>query len=279
MVAGSPLSEALLALRIPWNGTLRLLRASSGHPPLSRKRTVAFAPVSGFDPLRSAPHEPDRTDDGIVAKQHCEIYVAAVLSEASFATIANAMLIGYARVSTIDQKLDLQVDALRRSGCEKMFSDIVNGVRANRDGLREALSHLRPGDTLVVWKLDRLGRTVRQLLDFVEDLSKAQIGLRSLTDGIDTSTPSGRFFFHVMAALAEMERDLLRERTRAGLAAARARGRNGGRPSKLTGKQVAHAKRLLADPATTVGEVAATLGVSRSTLYRTFKRSGEAAHI
>jgi len=178
------------------------------------------------------------------------------------------MLVGYARVSTLDQVLDLQLDALTRAGCERVFSDKVSGARESRVGLDQALSHLRNGDALVVWKLDRLGRTVRQLVTFAEALKERGVEFRSLTDGIDTATPAGRFFFHMMAALAEMERDLIRERTSAGLAAARARGRHGGRRPKLAASQLAHARRLLSNPEVTVTEVAATLRVARSTLYR-----------
>ena len=178
------------------------------------------------------------------------------------------MLVGYARVSSADQNLDLQLDALNRAGCERVFTDQAGGARDNRPGLAQALSHLRPGDRLVVWKLDRLGRTVRQLVSFAENLKTQGVGFGSLTDGIDTSTPAGRFFFHMMAALAEMERDLIRERTNAGLVAARARGRRGGRHPKLTQHQLAHARRLLADPNVTVTEVAASFNVARSTLYR-----------
>lgn len=182
------------------------------------------------------------------------------------------MFIGYARVSTADQRLDLQLDALTRAGCERIFTDQASGGRGDRQGLTDALSHLRPGDTLVVWKLDRLGRTVRQLIDFTAKLGERQINFASLTDGIDTATAPGRFFFHVMAAMAEMERDLIRERTLAGLAAAKARGRLGGRPSKLTPQQLSHARRLLADPEISGAEVARTFGVSRSTLYRSLNR-------
>jgi DNA invertase Pin-like site-specific DNA recombinase len=178
------------------------------------------------------------------------------------------VLIGYARVSTRDQSLDLQLDALARAGCERVFSDEASGARPDRPGLAQALSHLRGGDTLVVWKLDRLGRTVRQLVGLVDELRARDVAFRSLTDAIDTSTPAGRFFFHMMGALAEMERDLVRERTSAGLAAARARGRKGGRRPKLSARQVAHARRLLDDPGTSVTDVAASLGVARSTLYR-----------
>jgi DNA invertase Pin-like site-specific DNA recombinase len=182
------------------------------------------------------------------------------------------MLIGYARVSTADQNLDLQLDALQRVGCERVFADKLSGARVDRSGLADALSHLRAGDTLVVWKLDRLGRTVRQLVTMVADLQGAGIQFRSVTDGIDTSTSAGRFFFHVMAALAEMERDLVRERTRAGLAAAAARGRLGGRRNKLGSKQIEHARQLIGQPGNTASEIAKSLGVSRATLFRALKR-------
>lgn len=181
------------------------------------------------------------------------------------------MLLGYARVSTEEQNLELQVDALERAGCERMFSDKLSGSRLDRPGLAAALSHLRSGDTLVVWKLDRLGRTVRQLVEFVAKLNQDGVEFRSLTDGIDTTTPAGRFFFHMMAALAEMERDLTRERTMAGLAAARARGRLGGRPPALSPKQLMQARHLMQHPDQTMAEIAATLGVSRSTLYRSLR--------
>lgn len=182
------------------------------------------------------------------------------------------MLIGYARISSADQRLDLQLDALQRAGCERLFTDQASGGRHDRPGLTAAQSHLRRGDTLMVWKLDRLGRSVRQLVELVAALEREGIHFASITDRIDTATPAGRFFFHVMAALAEMERDLIRERTRAGLHAAKARGRLGGRRPKLTPQQLAHAKKLLEDPETTGAEVAETFGVARSTLYRSIGR-------
>ncbi len=138
------------------------------------------------------------------------------------------MLIGYAPVSTQDQNLELQLEALREAGCQKVFEDQVSGTRAKRPGLAKAREILREGDTLVVWKLDRLGRSVKQLVDLVGDLQQQGVQFKSLTDAIDTGTPSGRFFFHVMASLAEMERDLIAERTRAGLEMARQLGRKGG---------------------------------------------------
>src|SRR6266446_3908713 len=140
------------------------------------------------------------------------------------------MLIGYARVSTDDQSLSLQRDALNKVGCKRIFTDKASGAPTQRPGLADALSHLRKGDSLVVWKLDRLGRSVKGLVDLVGEFETRQLHFRSLTDGIDTKTPAGRFFFHVMASLAQMERELIVERTRAGLGAARKLGRIGGRP-------------------------------------------------
>ena len=178
------------------------------------------------------------------------------------------MLIGYARVSTQDQNLDLQLDALERAGAEKVFTDAVSGAKAARPGLDEALSHLRSGDTLVVWRLDRLGRSLRHLIDTIQALSDRGIGFKSLQEAIDTTTPGGKLVFHVFGALAEFERDLIRERTNAGLKAARARGRNGGRPKSLTDKQLTQAKVLIKDPSVSIGEICKTLRISRSTLYR-----------
>jgi len=178
-----------------------------------------------------------------------------------------SMTIGYARVSTDEQSLALQIDALTAAGCGRVFSDTASGRAATRAGLADALSHLRAGDTLAVWKLDRLGRSVAGLIALVGDLEKRGVAFRSLTDGIDTSTPAGRFFFHVMASLAQMERELIVERTQAGLTAARQRGRVGGRKRKMTAARMEAGAQLLAagQPA---GDVAAALGVSRATLYR-----------
>ena len=177
------------------------------------------------------------------------------------------MFIGYARVSTDDQNLDLQLDALKKAGCSQLFTDQVSGAAAVKTGLEAALAYLREGDTLVVWKLDRLGRTVKGLVELADLLNSRGIQFRSLTDGIDTSTAAGRFFFHMMAALAEMERDLIHERTTAGLAAARARGRKGGRKLKLDDAKRDAARKLL-EAGTPAVDVAKTLGVGRATLYR-----------
>ena len=177
------------------------------------------------------------------------------------------MLIGYARVSTQDQNLTLQREALINAGCEKVFEDKVSGTRADRPGLSKTLEMLREGDSLVVWKLDRLGRSVKQLVDMVSELNKQGIQFKSLTDSIDTGTTSGRFFFHVMASLAEMERELTIERTRAGLEVAKKLGRKGGRKPKMTDSKIESAKKLLSS-GVPPKEVAKNLGVSVSTLYR-----------
>ena len=177
------------------------------------------------------------------------------------------MLIGYARVSTQDQNLDLQIEALTRAGCKKVFEDKISSSRAERPGLAKALEMLRDDDTLVVWKLDRLGRSVKNLVDLVGELHKRGIQFKSLTDAIDTGTPSGRFFFHVMASLAEMERELTIERTRAGLEVARQLGRKGGRKRQMTDSKIESARKLLAN-GVPPREVAQNLGVSVPTLYR-----------
>src|SRR5208283_4721129 len=177
------------------------------------------------------------------------------------------MLVGYARVSTQDQNLELQLKALKKIGCKKLYQDQISGAKNNRPGLQLALEVLRKGDTLVVWKLDRLGRTVKGLVDLVNKLHQNGTHFKSITDNVDTSTPSGRFFFHIMASLAQMERELVAERTRAGLAAARAQGRIGGRKRKMTKSKMESAKKLLSS-GTLPKDVARNLGVSIPTLYR-----------
>jgi DNA invertase Pin-like site-specific DNA recombinase len=183
------------------------------------------------------------------------------------------MLIGYARVSTQDQNLELQIEALTKAGCKKIFEDKVSGSRAERPGLAKARDVLREGDTLVVWKLDRLGRSVKQLVNLVVELEQQGVQFKSLTDVIDTGTPSGRFFFHVMASLAQMERELTIERTRAGLAVARQLGRKGGRKRQMTESKIRSAKKLLAT-GVPPRDVASNLGVSVPTLYRWIPASG-----
>ena len=187
------------------------------------------------------------------------------------------MLIGYARVSTPDQQLRLQKDALRKAGCNRIFTDVASGAQAAREGLADVLAFLRARDTLVVWKLDRLGRSLKHLIEIVSELHARQVGLRSLQENIDTTTSGGKLVFHVFGALAEFERALVQDRTRAGLAAARARGRKGGRRRVMDDKKVAMAVSLLQNPATVVADVCQTLKVSRATLYRYLPLAGKSA--
>ena len=178
------------------------------------------------------------------------------------------MLIGYARVSTDEQNLNLERDALQKPGCEQIFTDQVSGTKAKRPGLEQTLSHLRDGDTLVVWRLDRLGRSLRHLIDTVTELQERGIGFKSLTESIDTTTSGGKLVFHIFGALAEFEREIIRERTKAGLTAARARGKSGGRPKALTEKQVQILRQLAADKNRSVADICDTLRISRTTFYR-----------
>jgi len=182
-------------------------------------------------------------------------------------------LLGYARVSTTDQQPQLQVDALTAAGCYRVFVETASGARSDRPILEQVLDQLRPGDTLVVWKLDRLGRSLRHLVDTVTGLAERGIGFCSLQEAIDTTTPGGKLVFHVFAALAEFERDLIRERTAAGLAAARTRGRHGGRPSVLTGHKLQVAEEMYGSGLYTVAAIAKTLGVSRASIYRHLTRA------
>ena len=177
-------------------------------------------------------------------------------------------LLGYARISTDGQELALQQDALTQAGCVRVFSDTASGTLDDRPQLAAVLDHLRDGDTLVVWRLDRLGRSLKHLVATVGELEARGVGFRSLTESIDTTTPGGRLVFHVFAALAEFERDLIRERIHAGMAAARARGRHGGRPRTMTPEKVAVARQLHASGEHTVAAIASTLGVSRASIYR-----------
>jgi DNA invertase Pin-like site-specific DNA recombinase len=180
------------------------------------------------------------------------------------------MLIGYARVSTSDQNPQLQLDGLNAAGCEKIYVEKASGANRNRPELEAALDYAREGDTIVVWKLDRLARSMRQLIDTIEELEHRCVSFRSLTENIDTTSAGGKLVFHIFGALAEFERGLIKERTKAGLAAAKAQGKVGGRKPALTPDDLGHAKALLADPTITVGDVAKRLKVSLATFYRYF---------
>jgi DNA invertase Pin-like site-specific DNA recombinase len=180
------------------------------------------------------------------------------------------MEVGYARVSTQDQDPALQLDALERAGCERIYRETASGAQRDRPELKAALDYMRDGDTLVVWRLDRLARSMKQLIETVEDLEARGVGFRSLTESIDTTTAGGRLVFHIFGALAEFERSIIRDRTRAGLAAARARGRTGGRPPVLKDSDRAAALALLCDADIPVKEVARRLGISQAALYQHF---------
>jgi DNA invertase Pin-like site-specific DNA recombinase len=177
------------------------------------------------------------------------------------------MLVGYARVSTQDQHLELQRDALNAAQCERIFTDKASGAKAARPGLMEAIAFMRPGDTLVIWKLSRLGRSLKQLIETVQTLQEKGIELRSLNESIDTGTATGKLLFHIVASFAQFERDNMIENTRAGLDAARARGKKGGRPPKLDEKKAAMARELRKDPSRTVKEICEVLKISRATFY------------
>lgn len=178
------------------------------------------------------------------------------------------MLIGYARVSTDDQNLHLQIDALKKSGCEKIFEDRFSGAKSERPGLQKALQYLRSGDTIVVWRLDRLGRSIKDLIDMVSLFESKGIGLKSIQETIDTSSSSGKLIFHIFGALAEFERNLIRERTQAGLQAARARGRTGGRPKALNDDKRALTVKLYEEKTHTVIQICQMMGISKPTLYK-----------
>ncbi len=184
------------------------------------------------------------------------------------------MRIGYARVSTSDQNLYLQHDALQAAGCERLFSDTVSGARVDRPGLAAALSACRAGDTLVVWKLDRLGRSLPHLVEIVQDLDARGVGFTSLQEQMDTTTSGGKLIFHIFASLAAFERDLIRERTNAGLAAARARGRLGGRPKGVDQKKQRAALALKKDASYSIREICEIVGISRNTYYKYTRADG-----
>ena len=187
------------------------------------------------------------------------------------------MKVGYARVSTTDQNIDMQMDALRRENCREIFQDHASGIKSDRDGLARALEFMREGDTLVVWKLDRLGRSLKHLIDIINLLNEKGMYFKSLQESIDTGSSGGKLIFHVFGALAEFERDMISERTIAGMAAAKERGRIGGRPRKLNENNRALALSLMEDKSYSAKDVCRTLGISKTTLYRNlqeYKKSG-----
>lgn len=215
--------------------------------------------------LRTLPRQlvsiPNKGKNSLYTGSYIKVHYTAIV------TGIRTMLIGYARVSTTDQSLDPQLDCLKEAGCEKLFSDIASGAKTERIGLNQAIAFCRQDDTLVVWKLDRMGRSMSHLIGVVRTLADQQIGFRSLTEQIDTTTPGGRLIFHVFGALAEFERDLIRERVNAGLKSARARGRRGGRPP-ISEETQAMARALLADKALSVKQICQQLGIAKSTLYK-----------
>lgn len=177
------------------------------------------------------------------------------------------MKVGYCRVSTHDQHLAMQQDALKTTGCEEIYSDIASGAKTERPGLEQAISFLREGDTLVVWKLDRLGRSIQHLIQTIKILNDRGIGFQSLQESIDTTTSGGKLIFHIFGALAEFERDLIRDRTNAGLKAARARGKLGGRPALLNCRQISRLRELYDERRSSVNEICKIFGISRTSFY------------
>ncbi|MGK5089012.1 recombinase family protein [Bdellovibrionota bacterium FG-2] len=182
------------------------------------------------------------------------------------------MLIGYCRVSTAEQNLDLQLDALKIAGCEEIFRDVASGALDSRKGLGDALARASSGDTIVVWRLDRLGRNLKHLIEVVNELNQRGVAFKSMQEALDTTSPGGRLIFHIFGSLCEFERDVLRQRTMAGLTAARARGRIGGRPLAMDAGKIAMARTLLENKGLSISRVCEAVGVSKPTLYRSLRR-------
>ena len=181
------------------------------------------------------------------------------------------MLVGYSRVSTHDQSLNSQIDKLKEYGCEKIFTDIVSGTKTERKGLNDMLNYIRENDTIVVFKLDRLGRSLRDLLNIINKLQEKHINFKSISENIDTSIPTGKLIFHITGAFAEFEKDILRERTKAGLESARARGRKGGRPTLITPEKIKIAKLLHNDKTLSVKDILKQMSITKSLLYKMLK--------
>ncbi len=205
-----------------------------------------------------------------MSKQMTKSSCQYIYHDNGFGTIQRVkiMLVGYARVSTLEQSLNLQVEALKKTGCDKIYEEVVSGIKAERKILNESLSYLRPGDTLVVWRLDRLGRSMKQLIELINMLKEKEVGFKSIVEAVDTTTPTGQFFFHITGAFAEFERNLIRERTMAGLASARARGRKGGRPKALDQETFQMALVLYNEKNITVADICKRFNISKRTFYR-----------
>lgn len=216
----------------------------------------------------------------IIAHGNCvpgeqEGYYAAAKSEKKDYRKGAVMRVGYERVSTLDQNPELQSDALKAAGCEKIFQDKISGAKADRPGLADALAYLRPGDSLVVWRLDRLGRSLKHLIEIIEGLEGQEAGFISLQEGFDTTTSGGKLIFQIFGALAEFEHNVIRERTNAGLAAARARGRKGGRQEKLTKAQQETMRIMALSRLHTVAEICRVMSITKPTYYRYMKTISE----
>ncbi len=181
------------------------------------------------------------------------------------------MLIGYSRVSTNDQSLDSQIDKLKQYGCEKIYSDIISGSKAERKQLNEMLEYIREGDTVVVYRLDRLGRSLKDLINLINIFQDKKVNFKSITENLDTSTPTGKLMFHISGAFAEFERNIIRERTKAGLESARARGKNGGRPTVMSEEKIKMAKSLYKNKDIDINTITKQLGVCRATFYKMIK--------
>jgi DNA invertase Pin-like site-specific DNA recombinase len=257
-----------ISFQLPSNGKLEVAREIGRECGAALVRANAASPLSGFSEEVQdwSDHCRNAWRAGLIQGWHAAREAAFTSSDP--VARAEGFRIGYARVSTQDQNTRLQLDALTQAGCARVFAEKASGAQRERPQLRAALDYMRPGDALVVWKLDRLARSLKQLIETVEELEQRGIGFLCLTEAIDTTSAGGKLVFHIFASLAEFERSIIRERTRAGLAAARARGRVGGRPPALSEQDLQQAKALLNDPKITVAQVARRLGVGASTLYR-----------
>jgi len=237
----------------------------------------AFPPFLRGEPRVFPRHDADSIDLDVLSQNYVSIDCPDFAGNSRLSRHNVRMRIGYARVSTNDQSTDLQTDALTHAGCEKIFTEVASGAKADRPELAKVIDYLRKGDTLVVWKLDRLARSMSQLITTMNELEARGIGFHSLTEAIDTSTSTGKFTFNIFAALAAFERELIKDRTQEGLRAAAARGRRGGRPRALSEEQKRMALAMLKVEDITAKQIAEQLGIGRSTLYRHIPEARKAA--